>query len=84
MALRPFQESLAEHAAGTQRNFRLNNMITGTQRITFGIQKSQHAVLLIIMQKMPCERNGYQSADKNDDKFPNLHSDGKNIAAVVK
>ena len=73
MALRAFEKTFAKHAAGTQRNFGLNNMITGPQGIPLRVQESQHPVALIIMQKSPGNRHGNQTADEHHRKLPNLN-----------
>src|ERR1700683_1421004 len=46
--------SLAEYAARADRNLRLDDVVARAQRIGLGIQKSQYALTLVIMNEMPC------------------------------
>ncbi len=46
----PLEETLAEHAARSDRDLRLADMIAGAERVAFGVEEDQHAVSLIIVQ----------------------------------
>jgi hypothetical protein len=50
MALCAIAKTFAEYAARTDGDFRLGNVIAGPERIVFGIEENQHAVLLIRLQ----------------------------------
>ena len=58
MALGSLQEALAEHAARTQRDLRLQNVIAGTQRIALGAEEYEDAFTLVIVQVVPSEGDG--------------------------
>ena len=70
MTLGPLHEPLAEQTPGTERDFGLNNLITGPQRIAFRVQKGQNPVLLIIHQSAPNKGKGAQAADDPGPEYP--------------
>ena len=72
VALGPLQIPLAEQAAGTQRNFRLQDVISGAKRVRFGIEERQDARLLIVVQELPGDRPGAESEHNAHTDLPRL------------
>src|SRR6516225_8569500 len=50
------EESLAQQAPRTDRNFRLRDLIALSQRIALGIEESQNTFLLVRLQSKPRNR----------------------------
>ena len=47
----PLQIALAEHAAGADRDLRLDDVIARAERIVLRIEERQHALPLIVVQQ---------------------------------
>ena len=73
VALRPFQKALARYPARTERNERLQGVITGTQWITLGREEGHDPVFLIGMQHGPCNGDRRKTDETDQDKFPDAH-----------
>ncbi|MNH40181.1 hypothetical protein D3C79_1014640 [compost metagenome] len=58
LRLGAMQPTLAGQAAGTDSDFRLNDVVAGAERIAFRIEQHHHAVALIaVHQEEPQHRN---------------------------
>src|SRR5215475_3027345 len=53
MALAAIEKTSAQKATRTQGDFRLQNVITGAERVAPRIEKSVDPVLLVVAKKMP-------------------------------
>ena len=59
LCLAAVEIALAEHAAGTDGDLRLNDVVAGPERIGLRIEKCQHALaLIVVQQEMPCDVAG--------------------------
>src|SRR5712671_3265005 len=62
--MRAVQITLAESAARSQRDLRLDNVVTRTERVGAWIEERQYALSLIAVQKAPIQqRTGHHTAD---------------------
>jgi hypothetical protein len=55
------EPALAEQAARADRDLRLDDVVSGTQRIRFRIKKGQHAATLVIVHEVPQHGRGRRS-----------------------
>ena len=53
----PVQEALAEQPARAERDLRLQDVIAGAERIALRIEEGEDAVLLVIVQELPGDRD---------------------------
>src|SRR5438105_10551976 len=58
MTLAAVEKTSAEETARTERDFRLQNVITGAQRVALGIEKGIDPVFLVVAKEVPSGRNG--------------------------
>ena len=69
VALGAVQESLAEHPARADRDFRLADMVAEAERIAFGIEEDQDAVALIAVEhEIDRERRGDRRCQRAADE----------------
>ena len=73
MALRPLQQSLAEHPARAERDLRLHDVIARAERVILRIEEGQHAFLLIVMQELESEEARRDRRADDQRKFPQPH-----------
>jgi hypothetical protein len=80
VALRALQEALAEHAAGAERDLRLDDVVAGAERIALGIEEGQHPLLLVVVQRLPGERRRDRGGDDDRRELPQRTPAAKNRA----
>src|ERR1019366_2163464 len=55
--LRTFQKSLAEWASGADRDFRLDDVVAGAERVGLRIYEADHALALVRLEIVPAQRS---------------------------
>ena len=74
MALGSLKVSLAEQAAGAERDLRLQDVVAGAERVRFGVEEREYSSLLILVQELPDDRPGTERDDDGDTDLPRLES----------
>src|ERR1700731_5108695 len=74
MALAAVEKTSAEETAGAERDFRLQNVIAGAERVALRIEKGIDPVLLVIAEKMPPGRHGGRGAERHQGEEPQAHA----------
>ena len=74
MALAAVEKTSAEETARAERDFRLQNVITGAQRIALRIEKGVDPVLLVIAKEMPPGRHAASDAERHQGEEPQAHA----------
>src|SRR5205807_5336816 len=70
MALAAVEKASAEKTARAERDFRLQNVITGAERVALRIKKDIDPVLLVIAEEMPSTRHGGRGAERHQREVP--------------
>src|SRR5690349_21593891 len=73
MALAAVEKTSAEETARAERDFRLQNVVTGAQRVALRIEKGIDPVLLVIAKEMPPGRQGGCGAERQQREEPQAH-----------
>src|ERR1022692_2762306 len=66
--------SLAEYAARTDGNLRLNDVIARAQGVGLGVQERQYALALIVVNEMPSSPGGARQKWQRNHDDPKLHA----------
>src|SRR4051812_37073038 len=74
MALAAIEKTSAQETARAERYFRLQNVITGAQRVALRIKKGIDPVLLVVAEKMPSGRKGGRGAERHQREEPQAHA----------
>ena len=69
LALGALHEAFAEHAARTQRDLGLQDVIAGAERIAAWIEEGQDAVALIIFEEWPGQRHDADACSARRDEI---------------
>src|SRR5690349_1419755 len=70
MALAAVEKTSPQETARAERDFRLQNVITGTQRVALRIEKGIDPVLLVVAEEMPSGRHGGSGTQRHQREVP--------------
>ncbi len=73
MALGSHEEALAEEPARAEGDLRLQDVVTGAERVALRIEEGQHALPLIVAQELPAHRYGGKAEPAHHHELPDLH-----------
>ena len=77
VTLRALQEALAPHAAGAERDLRLDDVVTGAERVAFGMQEGVDPGALIVMQVAVSDLGRERDRSRHEQELPPPHSRGE-------